>query len=563
MTTLRALRHSDRGSALIIAVIAVMLVSIMLSSLSLLGRLEATIGFNYKSQAQSEATAESGLDWARDQVRGAGAAGVGTGFTSWFDGTKKSHMLTSGGQSVGPFAFNVRIDNDCAAAGTVPTTIEESSTCTNNADANETAVLTSWAVVGPGRSRVRAEVYIDNPWKHVCSNSKNDPGGPYCNSVGNTKGNPSVSPSDPQDPNGPRGFDDLPRPVIGCSRIDPTVHGETVATCAALGNALFSQPAVTGYPAFPAVPANGGPKLVIMGDDPAITATAKKCNVDATTGTYYFGYFDCALSTPCPPGVCEVSGVSVVKACVKSTDSRIVSDPSNYASNASGCGANTGMVLRGSVSIPVKNSVNTILTPATSGVIYVMHDPALSMAIDGSGRAAATIGPQDTYMNGTIVVEGDVISKNKADLCVNGPAPSPLPANSCPTPQTGYSSYKGYGYPLALMSYDPKLPYPTVSPQAPQPITVNFGSNNTMVNGSVYAGGLLSFNPVNVNGTSIAFNIDLQSSTSTYTYIPQYGTDAPPAGFLPSGTNPVVILPKSFIVCNNYNDDSGGATSCQ
>jgi hypothetical protein len=235
--------------------------------------------------------------------------------------------------------------------------------------------------------------------------------------------------------------------------------------------------------------------------------------------------------------------------------------PSLYA--AAPCGGNTGMVLRGSVGLPVKNSVNIILTPATSGVIYVMHDPTASMAIDGSGRAVATIGPQDTYMNGTIVVEGDVVSKNKADLCVNGPAPSPLPANSCPTPQTGYSSYKGYGYPLALLSYDPKLPYPTVSPQTPQPITVNFGSNNTMVNGSVYAGGLLSFNPVNVNGTSIAFNIDLQSSTSTYTYIPQYGTDAPPAGFLPSGTNPVVILPKSFIVCNNYNDDSGGATSCQ
>src|SRR5262249_44584659 len=157
MTTLRALRHSQRGSALIIAVIAALLVSIMLSSLSLLGRLEATIGFNYKSQAQAEATAESGLDWARDQVRGAGAAGVGNGFSPWFDGTKASHMLTAGaGQTVGPFAFKVRIDNDCASAGTVPTTIQESSTCNNSADTNETAVLTSWAVVGAGRSRVRA-----------------------------------------------------------------------------------------------------------------------------------------------------------------------------------------------------------------------------------------------------------------------------------------------------------------------------------------------------------------------------------------------------------------------
>jgi hypothetical protein len=228
MTTLPSrpsLRKSERGSVLIIAVIAVLLVSIMLSSLSLLGKLEATIGLNYKSQAQSEATAEAGLDWARDQVRTAGAAGVGTGFTPWFNGAKATHMLTSGpGQAVGPFFFNVRIDNDCAAYNTVSTAIQESSTCTNATDTNETAVLTSWATVGTGHSRVRAAIYIDNPWKHVCSNSQNDPGGPFCNSAGNTKGNPSVTPSDPQDPHGPRGYVDLPKPVIGCSRIDPTIH---------------------------------------------------------------------------------------------------------------------------------------------------------------------------------------------------------------------------------------------------------------------------------------------------------------------------------------------------
>src|SRR5215470_3103453 len=129
MTTLRALRRSERGSALIIAVIAVLLVSIMLSSLSLLGRLEATIGFNYKSQAQAEAIAEAGIDWARDQVRSAGAAGVGSGFTPWFDGTKATHMLTSGGQAVGQFAFNARIDNDCASTNTVPSQIEEPGGC--------------------------------------------------------------------------------------------------------------------------------------------------------------------------------------------------------------------------------------------------------------------------------------------------------------------------------------------------------------------------------------------------------------------------------------------------
>jgi hypothetical protein len=424
-------------------------------------------------------------------------------------------------------------------------------------------------VVGNGRTRVRAEIYIDNPWKHVCSNSKNDPGGPYCNSAGNTKGNPSVSPADPQDTNGPRGFDDLPRPVIGCSRIDPQVHSTAPLTDCPLGSSnLYSQPAVTGYPAFPAVPALGGPKLVIMGDDPAITATAKKCNIDpGNASNYYFGYFDCALSTPCSAAVCG----AIRKACVRSTDSRVNSaspyyDPTNYASAGPGypnpvpgCGANTGLVWIGSWS-PSNITAGSVAAPQ---VFYVVHDKAASMATGGTGRAIASLGPQDTYFNGTIVVEGDALSKNKADLCANGPAPSPLPANPCPTPQTGYSATKGYGYPLALLSYDPKLPYPTVTPQAPQPLTVNFGSNNTVVNGSVYSGGLLSFNPINVNGTSIGFNIDLQSSTSSYTYIPQYGNDAPPAGFLPSSANTVVITPKTFIVCNNYNDDTGGATACQ
>jgi hypothetical protein len=578
MTTLPSrpsLRKSERGSVLIIAVIAVLLVSIMLSSLSLLGKLEATIGLNYKSQAQSEATAEAGLDWARDQVRTAGAAGVGTGFTPWFNGAKATHMLTSGaGQAVGPFFFNVRIDNDCAAYNTVSTAIQESTTCTNATDTNETAVLTSWATVGTGHSRVRAAIYIDNPWKHVCSNSQNDPGGPFCNSAGNTKGNPAVTPADPQDPNGPRGYVDLPRPVIGCSRIDPTIHStNSTLDCPSASTNLYSQPAVTGYPAFPAVPADGGPMLVIMGDDPAITATAKSCGEDfQTPSKKYFGYFDCALRTSCPASVCG----AIRKGCIRGnkdpdTGADLSGGSTLYWRLGSGvgydgttCGANTGLVWIGSWS-PSNITAGSVASP---GVFYVMHDKAASMAKNGAGKAVADLGPQDTYFNGTIVSEGDVISKNKAALCVNGPAPSPLPANSCPTPQTGYSATKGYGYPLALMSYDPKLPYPTVSPQAPQPISVNFGSNNTNVNGSVYSGGQLTFNPINVNGTSIAFNIDLQSATSTYNYVPQYGNDAPPAGFLPGTSDPVVMLPKSFITCNNYHDDSPsgtppGPTACQ
>jgi hypothetical protein len=92
-----------------------------------------------------------------------------------------------------------------------------------NTDTNEKAVLTAWAVAGAGRSRVRAVMGVDSPWKHVCADARPDNGG-YCNDTRNTKGNPSVKPADPNSENGPRAYDDLPRPILGCSRID-TVHG--------------------------------------------------------------------------------------------------------------------------------------------------------------------------------------------------------------------------------------------------------------------------------------------------------------------------------------------------
>ena len=566
MTTLPSrpsLRKSERGSVLIIAVIAVLLMSIMLSSLSILGKLEATIGLNYKSQAQAEATAEAGLDWARDQVRGAGASGVGTGFTPWL----ATNMLTSGpGQSVGPFTFNARIDNDCHTANTASLAIEEPGGCNSTTDKNETAVLTSWAVVGTGKSRVRAWIYIDNPWKHVCANSKNDPGGAFCTSAGNTKGNPTVIPSDPQDPNGPRGFDDLPRPIIGCSRIDPTMHGETLASCAALGNALFSQPAITGYPAYPSPPTS--PSLVVMGEDPALTATASTCSGG---GQVYFGYFDCALSTPCDSATNNCNGASLRMACVRASDTRLTSDPTHYATPTIvggvitvGCSAltppATGMVYINAGTGTATQLTNDIGSPAAPLTIYVMRIATGTDYIDD------IVQTQSVKIYGTVVAEGGMSDKNKTDICTGGPVPSPPPAaNGCvsaPT-GTGVTNYPVYGYPLAVLTYDPKEPYPKVSPQTPQAYTTNFGTPNTTVNGSVYSGGKLTFNPINVNGASVAFNIDLQGTSSTYAYMPTYGLASPPAGFPAGASDPVVMLPKSFLTCNNYNDDSGGATACQ
>jgi hypothetical protein len=91
------------------------------------------------------------------------------------------------------------------------------------------------------------------------------------------------------------------------------------------------------------------------------------------------------------------------------------------------------------------------------------------------------------------------------------------------------------------------------------PIIVNFGSNNVNINGSVYASGELTFNPINVNGSSVAFDIQLQSNTASYVYQSTYGVASPPPGFL-SSSGPVAIVRKSFIVCSTYTEHTTGGS---
>ena len=62
--------RDQRGSVLVIAVIAMLIMAILSFSFALLARLEMTSGFNYKAQAQAEALAEAGLERGRDAVRG-------------------------------------------------------------------------------------------------------------------------------------------------------------------------------------------------------------------------------------------------------------------------------------------------------------------------------------------------------------------------------------------------------------------------------------------------------------------------------------------------------------
>jgi hypothetical protein len=120
-----------------------------------------------------------------------------------------------------------------------------------------------------------------------------------------------------------------------------------------------------------------------------------------------------------------------------------------------------------------------------------------------------------------------------------------------------------YGYPLALLIYDPTQAAPTANPLAPQNTCADMGSSNTLVNGMVYSGGHVVFNPISLNGTVVAFEIQTQGGNNALlTYNSTYGLAAPPPGFTGASAGGVVIIRKSFITCTSYNADSGGPTAC-
>jgi Tfp pilus assembly protein PilX len=521
--------HDQRGSVLIIAVIAMLVLGILSFSFALLSRIEVTTGVNYKAQAQAEALAEAGLERGRDGVRS--AAVEGCGFTRWTDpGNSSSYGCGAGlakllfsGVGLGAGDYSVVIDNDCSPL--VPASIQDTS-CSGASparDTNETAILTGWATAssGLGRARVRAILGIDNPWKHVCSNSSQDNPPGYCNEPANRNGNPTITPADPNEyPGGPAAYDDLPRPQLGCSQIDPIVHGTTTAACVAWN----IDPWAKNYP-YPA----GAPRLVITGD-------RSKGNCDGG-GLQYQGYFDCALSTPCPSAICGASGsVLNQKGCLKPGDTR-ATNTDQYV--VAPCGSHSGMVFTSDVDWPTSygSTGNGIL-------VYVMRPGDFTI--------------QSEDLHGTVVVEGngssgcggsrDVWHKNGSRI---------------------WTETNVYGYPLAYLVFDPvealaDAPEPTANPLNPQETCADMGSaSGTEIHGIVYSGGNVEFNPIVVDGGVVAFQIQTQASSSTYGYNNTYGNDAPPPGFPLGESNAVILVRKSFLVCADYAADTSGGTSCR
>lgn len=517
-------RLDQRGSALIIAVIAMLILGILSFSFALLSRIEMTTGVNYKFQAQAEALAEAGLERGRDEVRT--AADSGCGFTQWTDpGNSSSYpgcgaglaQLLFNGVGLGAGTYSAVIDNDCSPL--VPVAIQDPS-CSGGSparDTNETAVLTAWgtAANGQGRSRVRGVLGIDNPWKHVCSNSSQDNPPGYCNEPANRNGNPTIVPADPNEyPGGPAAYDELPRPQLGCSAIDVTLHGETVGNCPPGQN--------YGYP-YPS-----GKRLVVAGD-------RSKANCDGG-GMQYQGYFDCALSTPCPSAICGGGRAACLKPADTRTGATYVKATAPGVCAAAGA---TGMVFTSSLTWPANYG------SAGNGILaYIMRPGDF------------TIQSRDLY--GTVVVEGngssgcggsrDLWHKNGSRI---------------------WTATNIYGYPLAYLIFDPVdavnlAPQPTANPLNPQGVCADMGSaSGTEIHGLVYSGGHVEFNPIIMDGGVVAFEIQTQSTASSYGYNPTYGNAAPPPGFPVGSGNTVVLVRKSFLVCADYAADTGGGSSCR
>ena len=278
--------------------------------------------------------------------------------------------LLFNGVALGAGSYSTVIDNDCDPLVIASIADPSCGGGTPARDTNETAIVTAWATTtnGQGRARVRAVLGIDNPWKHVCSNSSQDNPPGYCNEPANRNGNPSIVPADPNEyPGGPAAYDDLPRPQLGCSAIDPLR-----STSRRWATARPARTTAHPYPV--------GKRLVVQGD----RQQGQLRHLRWLTITGATSIVPSRRPASRPPAA------PLRKACVPRRRPRRLADTGRYHDvGAGGCGANTGMVFVGSVS---RNNDGDIGAAGNGRNMYVMN---------------GTFSIQRDDFHGVIVVEGD------------------------------------------------------------------------------------------------------------------------------------------------------------
>ena len=536
----RALRD-QAGTAIIMAVLCMLILGVFMISLMALADVESRVGLNHKAELQAMALADAALEHGRNVLRTAATDGNFNAFIS--DATARQLGVPSTGIPLGSGRYWVRVDNDCAApAGYtgsppfVPPQVQDNGAgCQDTQDTNETAVLTAWAettdVTGRviGRARIRTHYKLGNPWKHACY----DGDGVMCvdDAVGGCNNNPCIDPSDPENPNGPA-TGPLPTPNdIRCGK-------------QSLGGQI--------------------PDGDIPADVAALTGVWS-----STTPCFIYPYYKWALSTPAPTRVVCYSIVSSgtgygTNQC-SSTVHTQAWDPSDpTCTNVVTAARCHGMVFFGrgtsaanlmtradvSFANPVEDAgcmgtqnqdpgANCYdpLNPSSTGVVYVMGKVTIKNNVD---------------VHGTLVLHGDgQTGGSNKDLGLTGTSriiTHKCAANTC-------------GYPLAILGYNPNEPPPTTSGQT---ITLDLSNNTSFISGLIYTAGTADFHPLTVDGGIIAWNVQVNNASFRLTYNETYGNDAPPPGFnTPTTTTVVVRAPSTWVHCTDYANDFTGPTPCQ
>jgi hypothetical protein len=520
-------------------------------SFALLADVESQASVSYTQQVQAEALAEAGLDRARDAISAAPAAGGH--FTSWLNGVRALHVLFARVELNGG-AYSARIDNDCPSAipGLSPAISESShpaggGPCDNASDRNGVAVLTAWATSGAGRARARALVGMDSPWKHVCATARQDHPA-SCGGAGDGSAGPTVSPADRNDPNGPAAYDDLPRPILGCSRIAPGVHRGPHDLPAQLAG-CSAHPGMYAHP-YP-VPPRASPRLVVMGED--VAAGGRSCYQDPVTpGLRYFGYFDCALQTQCDPATMPCGSWGDRKGCVAAIDSRLSTHPTRYVAYDA---------IRGRCGSGGVNETGLVCLPG-QGCSHFGQDvgsPRLQLTMYVFRQGWSQSDNRQVY--GTLVVEGSTAGgtvfaagHGAGTALWAGPPQSPPPG--------GWAFSNQYGYPLVALVYSPEMAAPTVTTgPGPQGHLADLGGGNARIHGMVYSGGRLQVTALELDGGAVAFEMQTAGG-GALTYGAGYGGHTPPPGFPRDAGHRVVLFRKSVVACTNFSDDGPAPTAC-
>ena len=222
--------RDDRGTVLVVTVVAMLILGILAISFAALGNLEVRIGLNDVWDKQAAFVAEGGIAAVRNQIQTPPSYTAVLGHvyscTTSACTCSGAGCGTAGLTTMGTGEFSVRIDNDP----------DELAGATPAVDDNKRVVLTALGITRGatgnvmGRSRIRAWLTNDDPWDHVCASGD----GVLCTDNPPNNPNATVTPSDPNDQNGPRTYPEIPRP--------------SDIRCVALPGGALGLPAGSPYP---------------------------------------------------------------------------------------------------------------------------------------------------------------------------------------------------------------------------------------------------------------------------------------------------------------------------